>query len=52
MHWEDLLNVLRLLRDENSEKNSKLLRATLAEGFTRFLKVPPNLADQIIDTIL
>lgn len=52
IHWEDLLNLLRLLRDENSLENTILLRETLCIGLSAFLKVPLATADQIIDQVL
>lgn len=51
-HWEDLLNLLRLLRDENIEENAKLIRLALTTGFTKFLKVPPALSEEILHQIL
>ena len=51
-HWEDILNLIVLMKTKKNPKIKKLIEAAVGQGISRFLKLSPEKALQLADKFL
>jgi hypothetical protein len=51
-HWEDILNLLRILRDQEDQDLSNSLLVCLMNCFNKYLKIPYSTAKAFLHKIM
>lgn len=51
-HWEDIHNLISLMRQKKSPKTKKYIEKAIAEGLSKFLKIPATDTLTLIDRFL